>query len=330
MIVKSYSLEKINIHNNKNKFILLYGQNQGFKNDAIKILIKNEKNITYYDEKDISDNKDLFIENILSKSFFEEKKIILIRRSTDKIFKTVEEIIDKDVEDLVIIIEADILDKKSKLRSLFEKHKELICIPFYPDNEQTLIKLAYNYTKDKKINISQAFINLIVNKSNGDRKNLINELEKLEFYSKNGKKINEQNISKLINLSEEHDISDLINNCLAKNKKKTINILNENNFQKEDCILIIRAFLNKAKKILQLSTEYETNKNIELTISSAKPPIFWKDKEITRKQIIEWSPAKVKNLIYQINSIELNIKKNINNPVNLLSDFIMEQTSQSQ
>ena len=197
----------------------------------------------------------------------------------------------------------------------------------YPDNEQTLIKLTYKFVQEKRINISQSFINLIVNKSNGDRKNLINELEKLEFYSKNGKKINEQNISKLLNLTEDHSISELINNCLAKNKKKTINILNENNFHKEDCILIIRAFLNKAKKILHLSTEYETNENIDLTISSAKPPIFWKDKEIIKKQILKWSPAKIRKLIYQINSLELNIKKNINNPVNLLSDFIMEQTS---
>ena len=327
MIIKSYSLEKINIHADKNKFILLYGQNQGLKNDTIQILIKNEKNITNYDEKDILENKDLFIENILSKSFFEEKKIIIIRRSTDKIFKTIEEIINKNIDDLIIIIEAEILDKKSKLRSLFEKRKEVICVPFYPDNEQTLIKLTYKFVQEKRINISQSFINLIVNKSNGDRKNLINELEKLEFYSKNGKKINEQNISKLLNLTEDHSISELINNCLAKNKKKTINILNENNFHKEDCILIIRAFLNKAKKILHLSTEYETNENIDLTISSAKPPIFWKDKEIIKKQILKWSPAKIRKLIYQINSLELNIKKNINNPVNLLSDFIMEQTS---
>jgi len=217
MIIKSYSLDKIDIKKEKNKFILLYGQNQGFKNEAIKILTKNEKTVTSYDEKDILENKDSFIENILSKSFFEEKKIILIRRSTDKILKTIEEIIDKNIEDLIIIIEANILDKKSKLRSFFEKKKEVLCVPFYQDNDQTLIKLAYNYLKERKINISQSYINLIINKSGGDRRNLINELEKLELYTKNGKKINNQNITKLVNLAEEHDISDLINYCLSKN-----------------------------------------------------------------------------------------------------------------
>ena len=327
MIIKSYSLDKIDIKKERNKFFLLYGQNQGFKNEAIKILTKNEKAVTSYDEKDILENKDSFIENILSKSFFEEKKIILIRRSTDKILKTIEEIIDKNIEDLIIIIEANILDKKSKLRSFFEKKKEVICVPFYQDNEQTLIKLAYNYLKEREINISQSYINLIINKSSGDRRNLINELEKLEFYTKNGKKINNQNITKLVNLANEHDISDLINYCLSKNKKKTISILNENNFQNEDCVLITRIFLNKAKKILQLATQYETNKNIDLTISTARPPIFWKDKEIIKEQIQKWNSTKIKNLIYQINLLELNLKKNISNPVNLLSDFIMEQTS---
>ncbi len=142
-----------------------------------------------------------------------------------------------------------------------------------------------------------------------------------------GKKINNQNITKLVNLANEHDISDLINYCLSKNKKKTISILNENNFQNEDCVLITRIFLNKAKKILQLATQYETNKNIDLTISTARPPIFWKDKEIIKEQIQKWNSNKIKNLIYQINLLELNLKKNISNPVNLLSDFIMEQTS---
>ena len=197
----------------------------------------------------------------------------------------------------------------------------------FPFIKITLIKLAYNYLKEREINISQSYINLIINKSSGDRRNLINELEKLEFYTKNGKKINNQNITKLVNLADEHDISDLINYCLSKNKKKTISILNENNFQNEDCVLIIRIFLNKAKKILQLATQYETNKNIDLTISTARPPIFWKDKEIIKEQIQKWNSTKIKNLIYQINLLELNLKKNISNPVNLLSDFIMEQTS---
>ncbi|MDA8778951.1 DNA polymerase III subunit delta, partial [Candidatus Pelagibacter bacterium] len=161
----------------------------------------------------------------------------------------------------------------------------------------------------------------------GDREALINELQKIQFFSKNGKKINSENISKLINLNENHSISELIDNCLSQNKKKIISILNENNFSNEDCIMIIRSFMIKAKKLLTLSKSFETNKNIDLTISSAKPPIFWKEKEITKQQIYKWKPKNIKKLIYTLGETELQIKKNINNSINLITDFILNQSS---
>ena len=233
----------------------------------------------------------------------------------------------KNIEDVTIIINADNLEKRSKLRSFFEKDKNYICVPFYPDNEQTLSKLTYNFLKEKNLTMSTANINLIVNKCNGDRGALLNELNKIEYFSKNGKKITLEDIAKLTNLAENHSVSELIDNCLAKNKKKIINILNENNFSNEDCILIIRTFLNKSKKILQLSREFDQNKSIDLTISSAKPPIFWKDKEITKQQIYKWTPENIKKLIYKLNNIELIVKKNINNSINLITDFILDQAS---
>ena len=324
MIIKSYEINKINpVLSN---FLLFYGKNEGLKNEITKIIIKEQSNVLHYDEKEILDNENDFIESILTKSLFEEKKIIIIKRSTDKILKIIENLHSKNIED-VIIINADNLEKKSKLRSYFEKNKKLICVPFYPDNSQTLSKLAYNYLKDKKIVISQANINLIINKCNGDREALLNELQKIECYSIGGKKITSENIVQLTNLIENHSISELVDNCLAKNKKKIISILNENNFNNEDCIVISRLFLNKSKKLLQLSTEFKKNKNIELTISTAKPPIFWKDKEITKKQINQWKPENIKELIYKLSEIELLIKKNINNSINLITDFILEQSA---
>ena len=122
-------------------------------------------------------------------------------------------------------------------------------------------------------------------------------------------------------------MSELVDNCLAKNKKKIDKILNENNFTNEDCILITRIFLNKSKKILKLSEIYEENKSIDLTISNARPPIFWKDKEITRQQLHKWSSKEIKVLIYKLNEIELLIKKNLNNSINLITNFILEITS---
>ena len=325
MIVKSFETNKINFNNSN--LLLLYGKNEGLKSYVVKGIIKDKNNIYSYDEKDVLDNLNFFFETILSKSLFEKEKIIIIKRATDKIIKIIEEIYSKNLEEIFIIINADTLEKKSKLRSFFEKNKKCICVAFYPDTDQTLSKLTYNYLKDQKITISQADINLITSRSNGDRETLINELKKIEYFCLSGKKINTEILSKLTNLSENHSIAELVDNCLAKNKKKTINILSENNFSNEDCILITKSFIIKAKKLLALSETFETNKNIDLTISSAKPPIFWKDKEITKQQIYKWTPRNIKQLIYALSETELQIKKNINNSINLITDFILLQST---
>ena len=325
MIIKSYQLDAI--QKNKKNYYLLYGKNNGLKKEISKIIIKGEKNIVNYEEKEILDNPDMFIENILSGSLFENKKVIIVKRASDKIFKTIEEIINKNLQDLKILFETDNLDKKSKLRSFFEKSKICICTPCYTDDHQTLLRLTSNFLLEKKISISNENINLIVNKSNGDRDNLKNELIKIETFCFNKKKISTEEITKLINLTENHSISELIDNCLAKNSNKTVRILNENNFNKDDSIVIIRTFLNKSKKILNLSNQFKKNNNVELTLSSAKPPIFWKDKEITKKQILEWSPKNIKKLIKDINEMELQVKKNIDISLSLITDFILHQSS---
>tara|TARA_A100001011_G_scaffold227453_1_gene235575 strand:- start:363 stop:1043 length:681 start_codon:yes stop_codon:yes gene_type:complete len=222
---------------------------------------------------------------------------------------------------------ADMLEKKSKLRSFFEKHKKFVSVAYYPDNDQILSKIALNFLRENKIQLSPLNINLIVSKCNGDRENLFNELKKIENYSLGGKKLNKENISKLINLSENHGISTLVDSCLAKNRKKIINILNENNFSSEEGIQITRTFLNKSKRVLLLSENFNENKNIDLTIATARPPIFWKDKEITRQQILNWPPYKIKRLIYRLGELELQVKKNVNNSIILITDFLLDQSS---
>ena len=325
MLIKSFELNKIKI--NTANIILFYGKNDGEKNQYFKSLKKHNKEIYNYEEKEILENSDNFFDKVLTKSLFENERVVIIKRTSEKILKIIENFTLKQLEDTIIILNADILDKKSKLRSFFEKSKEFICVPFYQDNEQTLSKIASNFLREKKISISRSDINLIISRSNGDRATLFNELKKIELYCKGGKKISTEYLSKLTNLIENHSISELVDNCLAKEPKKISNILNENNFSNEDCILIIRTFLNKSKKILILSNDFSKNKNIEKTILAAKPPIFWKDKEITKKQISIWKPKSIKNLIYRLNDIELNVKKNINISINLITDFILEQST---
>jgi len=323
MILKSFELDKINLK--KNKIILFYGKNEGLKKEFILKLTKDLSNIQTYEEKEIIQNSDNFLENILSKSLFEDEKVIIIKRASEKILKVLEGIKDKNLDDLNIIIDAENLEKRSKLRIFFEKEKRDICIPVYPDNEETLIKLTNNFLKINNMQISPININFIINKSNGERGTLLNELNKIKYFCRNGKKITQEELIKLVNLVENHNILKLVDYCLIMNRNKIINILNENNFSNEDCILITRTFLNKLKKLLKLSEEYEINKNINLTISSAKPPIFWKDKEITKQQLEKWSNASIKKLIYNLNDLELVLKKNLNSSINFIIDFILSQ-----
>ncbi len=324
MIVKYFEIKKINIK--LNKIILLYGKNDGLKDEATNFLIKKDTVVSVYEESNILDSPESFIESLKSKSLFEEKKTIIIKRASDKILKVIEELSEEKIDD-ILIINSENLEKKSKLRIFFEKHKSYSCVAFYPDNNETLLKLANNFFQKRKILISNENLNQIVNKTSGSRKNLIDELEKIDLFCANRKKIDSEHINKLINLAEDHNISELIDYCLAKNEKKILSILNENNFNNEDCILITRIFLNKAKRILKLSSDYSKNNNIDLTISSAKPPIFWKDKEITKQQIYKWTPKNIKKLIFKINDLELIIKKNVNSSVNIILDFILEQTT---
>ena len=322
MIIKSFELNKIKT--NAANIMLFYGKNEGEKNQYLKTLRNKNKAIYNYEEKDILDNSENFFNNVLTKSLFENEKLVIIKRVSEKILKIIENLSLNRLTDTIIVLNADILDKKSKLRSFFEKSKEFICVPFYPDNEQTLSKLASDFLREKKIRFSQSNINFIINKSNGDRGTLFSELKKIEFYCKNGKTISREDLSKLTNLIENHSITELVDNCLAKNQSKISKILNENNFSNDDCILIIRTFLNKTKRILILSNDFYKNKNIDRTISYAKPPIFWKDKEITKKQIMLWKPENLKKLIYKLSDIELEIKKNLNNSINVVTDFILE------
>ena len=326
MILKYFETEKIDLK--KTKLFLLYGKNSGLLKETINKIAFSDGEHFQYDEKDILENEKVLFENILVESLFDKNKTIIINRSTDKIMKVINEILDKSLENIIVIITTENLEKKSKLRSFFEKEKNLVCIPFYPDTEKTLLKLAMDFFRDEKIPISQINLNQILNKNLGDRENLLNELRKIKYFVKNGKKITAESLSKLINLSEDYSTSELVDNCLAKNKNKTLTILNENNFKNEDCIAILRIFLSKTKRILTLAQDYEINKNIDLTISSARPPIFWKDKEIVKKQIISWNIKNLKKLIFEISEIEILIKKNLNSGIHLLYNFIIKQTLQ--
>ncbi len=326
MIKKSYEIKNFL---RENSIFLIYGENEGLKEDIISEIIPNysTENIFRYSEKEVYGNLENFYNSIYSQSFFNDKKLILINEVTEKFKNEIEEILEKKIKDVIIILFSKTLEKKSKLRNFFEKEKNLICIPVYKDDNKTLLNIAFTFFKSKKITISNESINFIVERASEDRKNLKSELNKIENFSRNRKKIDIEDIIKLTNLSENHSINKIVDLSLSKNTKQTLRTLNENIFSPEDNIIIIRSFLTKSKRLLKLTEELEKIKNIDQVISMSKPPIFWKDKDIIRKQLIEWKKDDLIKLIKNINDVELLLKKNSQTSINILQNFIIEQSS---
>ena len=321
MIIKNYQLEINNI--SKYNFVLFYGDNEGLKSEKIDYILKTTNYKKFlYNEKEILNDIENFSNSLLTKSFFDDEKIVIIKNATDKILNLLKDLINRKIEKIIIIFDAEALDKKSKLRNFFEKEKNLACIPFYPDDFKNLNFISQNFFRDRKIKVSQETINLIIERSNGSRQHLKNELEKIGLYTANKKKVEFSEIIKLTNLGKNYNISELVETCLVKNQKKVSKIINENNFSNEDTIIIIRTFLLKSKRLLNLSKNIKSNPNLETVISNYKPSIFWKEKEIVKQQLKIWSEKSLGKLINEINNTELLIKKNTDISLNVLLNFI--------
>ena len=322
MILKTFELNKNNI--DKFKFFLLYGENEGLKEEIINKIKKNQngKEIKY-EEAQILKNKSEFYNEIKNKSLFEEKRIFFLERCTEKISELLIEIFEGAYDDL-FIINYSILEKKSKLRNYAERSSNVVVIPTYKDNSQSLINIARKFFSEEKINISTETLNLLVNRCMGDRGILNKELDKISNYISEKKIISLKEIAVLTNLSENYSASELVDASLTKNYIKVKEILNENIYSQEDTFLILRVFLQKAKKLLSLLEIINSENNVEKAINEYKPPIFWKDKPVLKKQLQLWSFENIINLICELNDIEIKIKKNSSQNLILMKNFIYE------
>jgi DNA polymerase-3 subunit delta len=328
MITKYYDLKKIN--KNDLDYFLFYGPNIGLIEETINNTLKPifSSNIYNYDEVEILNNTSNFHADVLNKSFFENDKLIIINRVTDKIYEIIKKIIEDKTEDIKIILKAGNLEKKSKIRNFFEKQKNLIITAFYEDTYQALFQITQNFLRERKINISNEIINLIIERSRNNRINLTNELEKVSLlYFKKNKTVNLKDIQKLTNLVENYNYSEVVDCYLLKNKKKTIYILNENNLNVEDDILILKSFLFKLKRLKSLKKKLEENINIEEVLNTFKPAIFWKEKEIVKQQLKIRSLSNINMLLKKINNLELLIKKNSQISRQIVNNFILENSN---
>jgi len=316
MIIKSYEIQKKNLSYLKYNFYLLYGENFGLKKDIkefIKKLLK-EKNsnieiLSTY-EKDILDNEENFYNLIYSGSLFSNKKIITIYDATDKIINKISNVYDKYPENVFLIFFSEVLEKKSKLRNFFENKEKTICVPCYLDNEKDLEIIAQLEFKKNDISISRESMNLLIEKSNADRNNLRNEIEKIKSYSINKKKLELDEIKSLINFSGDYKSDNLVNECLCGNILQYKKIISELYVGAVNQVLLLRILGNKIQRLLKIKEQEHKSNNLDNLINNSKPAIFWKEKPIIKKQLSIWSLNDLKKVIYEVNNTELLCKKN--------------------
>lgn len=326
MLIKSYEILKKDL-NFLNSF-LIYGENTGLKQDIVKSVIelKEKKNIKYkqfkFEEEEIIKNQNDFFNLIFSGSLFDKKKVIFVNRTTDRLFNLISEISKKDIKDILIFFEADQLEKKSKIRNLFEKDNNLVCIACYQDNNFDLIKIINDEIKQTKIKLSTESINLLIERASGDRNNLRNEVNKLKSFALNKQMVSYDQVKELTNMVGNYQNDYIVNICLNGDKKKLNKILRENNFSFEDFLILLKIFSKKIHRLLKIKIFNRLEKNLDQIFNQIRPPIFWKEKEDVKKQVRLWNEKKLNLIIKKINEIELSCKKNHEIATNITFDFL--------
>ena len=315
MILKSYELKKIS-ELSKYNFYLLYGENDGLKKDIRAKITKEEKQkdesteiLSFY-ENEIIDNEENFNNVIYGGSLFSKKKIITINNGTDKILKKIQDILDKTPEDVFIIIFSNILEKKSKLRNFFETDPKAVCIACYLDNERDLEMIAKLELNKHNITLSREAINLLIESSNGDRNNIRNEIQKIISYALNKKTLEIDEIKSIVNFSGEYKSDSLVNECLCGNTSQYSKILSELYMNTVNQVFLLRILNNKLQRLLNMKQLEKDYSNLDVLLNATKPPIFWKEKPIVKKQLTIWSLSDLQKTMYKINDIEILCKKN--------------------
>ena len=315
MIIKSYLIEEDIKRLDKN-LILFFGENLGLKID-FKNSFKNNyldcEFLNFYQEQILKDIN-IFYNEINNISLFNKEKIIFIEQANDKIIDLIEEILPRNYK-IKIVLFAELLEKKSKLRNMFEKSKECAAIACYADNEITMRNLIFRKLKGFE-GLSQYNINLILENSNFDRSKLNNEVDKIVSCFED-KKISTEKLEKLLNTRENDNFNILKDMAFNGNKSQTNKLLSDTVIESEKNIFylnVINLRLNKLNEIRKLSK----NNNLQVAVNAIKPPIFWKDKDNFLKQAKIWDNKKINEILDKTYNLEIDFKSNSSLNKNIL------------
>ncbi len=310
MIFKSYILEN-NLQTIENcKIFLFYGENQGLKKDFKEKLksIYKKNDLLNFIQTDIIKNKEILLNEVSNKSLFNERKIIFIDQVNDKILDNFEELINQITTERIFLF-ADILDKKSKLRNLFEKNKNLGIVPCYLDNETSIRKIIVEGLKTNK-GLSNQIINIIVQNTGFDRYKVNNEVKKIiSYFGVNGE-LNLEKIEALLNIRSNDDFSSLRDEAMKGNKINTNRLLSDTVLEMEHNIYNLNSINQRFYKLKEIESLKDSNSSIETIISNLRPPIFWKDKTTIMEQSKKWNKNKIDKALKETYKTEVMIKSN--------------------
>tara|TARA_B110000285_G_C15126081_1_gene620349 strand:+ start:1801 stop:2805 length:1005 start_codon:yes stop_codon:yes gene_type:complete len=311
VILKSYIVEKnINVLN-EYFMVLIYGVNDGIKDDIkfkIKDLNKNAE-ITNFFEEEIIKNRNILFETVVNESLFNEKKIIFIHSATDKILNEISECIVKKDKNVKIYVFAENLDKKSKLRNLFEKEKKLAVFACYEDTDTTLISYI-NSELNEHVGLTGELINLIITNSSSNRKIIQSELIKIKNFFIN-KPINKNQLEEILNLKNNTGFNEIRDNTLMGRISKINKLLSETDILNEDSFYCLNSLNYRILKLVDIQKIHDPKYSYEKTLDKVKPPVFWKDKSIYLEQLKKWDLKKLSIATLKIAEAEILMRKNI-------------------
>ncbi len=309
MILKSFEVEKNIEILLRYRIILIYGENIGLKESfkgKIISLFKDAEIVNLYNE-DISKNKDIIIDEAKNISLFTKDKVIIFNQASDKVLSDIQYILDNEKQTKIILF-ADILEKKSKLRSFFEKEKTIALIPCYNDNEITLRRLVQSELKDYK-KLSSDVVTMVINYSNLDRKNIISNLEKIKIYFEK-KILSQDELETLLNTDRNELFENITDAALSGDKSRLNGLFDNFVFNKEETFMYLNAINQRLIKIKEIQDQNAIHKDLEIALNKMRPPIFWKDKPTYLKLLKKWDKKRVLEAIIYLGKIEKEIKNN--------------------
>ena len=307
MNYKSYLIEE-NIELLKNHIALFYGENLGLINFFKKKITEKHKKILRFTQEDVLKDHSKIFNEIKNISLFDDKKIIFISNVNDKLLDVIKEV-SLDTGDNKIFLFANILEKKSKLRSFFEKTTNCDVVTCYKDNDISIKKLIHQDLKGYA-GLTPEIVNLLVDNSSLDRIKLLNELDKIKNLFLD-KKIKSDQLVSLLDQKTDDEFNTIKDSALTGNNKLTNNLLSSTVFEIEKMSLYLGVLNQRLNKLMETTLNAKDGSLVKI-IDNMKPPIFWKDKPAFLNQAKLWNKNKINLAFKKTYELELNIKSNGN------------------